>query len=248
MKKCLVVEDLSVGIQQKKIVNKATLEVNTGEIVGLFGPNGAGKSTLISCICGIVSANSGRVLLNGFDVTSYPFYLRARHGLGLLLQKPSIFLGMTVEQNIMVALETQAMSKYERKIRLEAILEQFEITHIKRSKASTLSGGETRRVELARCLACEPKLIILDEPFAGLDPIILTKIKSLVFDILSDEIGVLIVDHNIPETISMIKRGYVLVGGEVVVHGTPHEIVSNDFVRRNYLGENFDLPQSYFDR
>ena len=244
MHKCLIVENLSVGLQQKTIVHDISLEISPGEIVGLFGPNGAGKSTLISCISGIISADKGKVILNGMDVTALPFHIRARHGLGLLFQKPSVFLGMTVEQNILAALETRIKNRTERKLKLETILEQFEITHIKHSKASYLSGGETRRVELARCLACNPKLIILDEPFAGLDPIILTKIKTLVLNILTNEIGVLIVDHNIPETISMIDRGYVLVSGEVVVNGTPQEIVSNKFVRRNYLGENFQIPNT----
>ncbi len=240
--KCLVVTDLSVDVKSKRVVDRVSVQVSPGEIVGLFGPNGAGKSTFINCISGIMTPDTGTVMLNGRDVTHDPLYLRARRGLGLLPQKPSIFLGLSVEQNILAALELKIKDRFRRMARLEALLAQFEIAHIKHTKGHSLSGGETRRVELARCLACEPRVIILDEPFAGLDPIILNKIKELVQSIITEDMGVLIVDHNIPETITMIDKGYVLVAGRIVVQGTPRQIVSDDFVRKNYLGENFAFP------
>lgn len=225
------------------VVQASTLDVHQGECVGLLGPNGAGKTTTFYMITGMVPPDSGSVLFDGKDITSTPMYKRARMGLAYLPQEPSIFRKLSVEQNIMAILETRKLSGKERKERLETLLEEFGITHIRKSKGYMLSGGERRRCEIARALATDPKFILLDEPFAGIDPIAVEEIMHIVRQLKHRGIGVLITDHNVHETLSITDRAYILIDGAMFVSGTAQEIAANEEVRRRYLGESFSLER-----
>ncbi|MFN0265294.1 LPS export ABC transporter ATP-binding protein [Tepidamorphus sp. 3E244] len=225
----------------RAVVNGVTLGLRRGEVVGLLGPNGAGKTTTFYMITGLIAADAGAIELDGFDVTHLPMYRRARLGVGYLPQEPSIFRGMTVEQNIMAVLELVEPDKRAREHQLDSLLEEFSITRVRKSPAIALSGGERRRVEIARALASRPVFMLLDEPFAGIDPIAVNDIRTLVRHLTGRGIGVLITDHNVRETLSLIDRAYIIHDGKVLMEGTPQAVVANDAVRQNYLGQDFSL-------
>jgi len=218
-----------------------SLELQKGEVVALLGPNGAGKTTCFYSIAGLVSPNRGTVTVDGYNATKLPMYRRAQLGLGYLPQEASIFRGLNVEQNISAVSELWSKNKKESKLRVEKLLEEFSITHIRKSPAVALSGGERRRVEIARCLAASPKYILLDEPFAGVDPIAVNDIRTLVAQLKEREIGVLITDHNVRETLEIVDRAYILHDGKVLMSGTPEEVIANKDVRRVYLGDDFKI-------
>ncbi|MCK5546906.1 MAG: LPS export ABC transporter ATP-binding protein [Rhodospirillaceae bacterium] len=233
----------TIGKRYKKrpVVSDVTLEIQRGEIVGLLGPNGAGKTTCFYMMMGLVQPDYGRVYLDGEDITHLPMYRRARMGLGYLPQEASIFRGLSVEDNISAILEVTEPSAQEREATLEALLAEFSITHIRRTPALALSGGERRRVEIARALASNPHFILLDEPFAGIDPIAVGDIRDLVNHLKDRGIGVLITDHNVRETLDVIDRAYIIHSGMLLMEGAPSDIVNNEDVRRVYLGERFNL-------
>ncbi|MFG1432106.1 LPS export ABC transporter ATP-binding protein [Xanthobacter sp. V2C-8] len=225
----------------RKVVRDVSMYVRRGEAVGLLGPNGAGKTTCFYMVTGLVKADAGRIELDGHDVTPMPMYRRARLGIGYLPQEASIFRGLTVEGNIMGVLEVTEPSRRKRQEEMEQLLEEFKITHVRKSPAIALSGGERRRVEIARALASRPSFMLLDEPFAGIDPIAVGDIQALVRHLTTRGIGVLITDHNVRETLGLIDRAYIIHSGEVLMEGDPDSIVSNPDVRRLYLGEEFRL-------
>ncbi len=232
---------LGKSYRRRPVVRGVDLELYRGEAVGLLGPNGAGKTTTFYMITGLVQADQGKIEIDGEDVTEEPMYRRARRGLGYLPQEASIFRGLTVTQNIMAVLELVESDKSVRLTRLEELLEEFSVTHLRDTPAVALSGGERRRVEIARCLASNPSFILLDEPFAGVDPIAVNDIRDLVKHLKSRDIGVLITDHNVRETLEIIDRAYILHDGQVLMSGTPEEVVADDNVRRVYLGEGFRI-------
>jgi lipopolysaccharide export system ATP-binding protein len=234
---------LNLGKQFKKrpVLRDVSLNVQRGEAVGLLGPNGAGKTTCFYIITGLISADYGAILFDGHDITTLPMYRRARIGIGYLPQEPSIFRGLTVEQNIRAVLECVERQVERREAILEALLAEFSITHLRRTPSLALSGGERRRVEIARALASHPHFILLDEPLAGIDPIAVRDIRELVIHLKDRGIGVLITDHNVRETLDVVDRAYILHDGQVLMEGRPEEIVSNSDVRRVYLGERFSL-------
>jgi lipopolysaccharide export system ATP-binding protein len=223
------------------VVGGVSLGLRAGEAVGLLGPNGAGKTTCFYMVTGLVPVDKGTIEIDGYDVTSMPMYRRARLGIGYLPQEASIFRGLTVEQNIRAVLELVEKSSKEREKALDALLEEFHITHLRKSPSIALSGGERRRLEIARALASNPSFMLLDEPFAGIDPIAVTDIQQLVRHLTARGIGVLITDHNVRETLGLIDRAYIIHAGQVLTHGRPAEIVVNPDVRRLYLGEGFTL-------
>ena len=232
---------LGKSYRRRPVVRGVDLELYRGEAVGLLGPNGAGKTTTFYMITGLVQADQGQIEIDGEDVTHEPMYRRARRGLGYLPQEASIFRGLSVTQNIMAVLELVESDKSVRATRLEELLEEFSVTHLRDTPAVALSGGERRRVEIARCLASNPSFILLDEPFAGVDPIAVNDIRDLVKHLKSRDIGVLITDHNVRETLEIIDRAYILHDGQVLMSGTPEEVVRDDNVRRVYLGEGFRI-------
>ncbi|MEM9682861.1 MAG: LPS export ABC transporter ATP-binding protein [Pseudomonadota bacterium] len=234
---------LNLGKQFKKrpVLRDVSLHVQRGEAVGLLGPNGAGKTTCFYIITGLIAADYGSVFLDGHDITTLPMYRRARIGIGYLPQEPSIFRGLTVEQNVRAVLECVEKNSERRESILEALLAEFSITHLRRTPSLALSGGERRRVEIARALASHPHFILLDEPLAGIDPIAVRDIRELVIHLKDRGIGVLITDHNVRETLDVVDRAYILHDGQVLMEGAPDEIVSNSDVRRVYLGERFSL-------
>jgi lipopolysaccharide export system ATP-binding protein len=225
----------------RRVVNDVSLGLRRGEAVGLLGPNGAGKTTVFYMIVGLVSADSGSVMLDGFDVSSLPMYRRARLGVGYLPQEPSIFRGLSVEDNIRGVLELVDPDRARREASLDALLEEFDIARLRRSPAISLSGGERRRVEIARALATRPSFMLLDEPFAGIDPIAVGDIQALVRHLTRRGIGVLITDHNVRETLGLVDRAYIVHSGSILMEGTPDDIVESEDVRRVYLGDQFEL-------
>lgn len=227
------------SFKQRVVVRGASLNLRKGEAVGLLGPNGAGKTTIFYMITGLIKPNKGRVVIDGHDVTKLPMYRRARLGIGYLPQEASIFRGLTVEQNIRAVLEIVEPSRKERDRRLDALLEEFHISRLRKSPSIALSGGERRRLEIARALASNPSYILLDEPFAGIDPIAIGDIRALVRHLTQRGIGVLITDHNVRETLELIHRAYIIYDGQVLTEGSPQEIVNNEDVRRVYLGDMF---------
>lgn len=235
----LKVRNLSKFYGKKLIIKDISLEVKQGESIGLLGPNGAGKTTAFYCITGQLSASSGSIFLNSQDITKLPFYQRARLHIGYLPQENSIFRGLNVEQNIMSILEIVEKDKKKRKEKLDSLLEEFSITRLRYSPATALSGGERRRVEIARALANDPKFILLDEPFAGIDPIAVNEIRNLVSQLKNRGLGVIITDHNVRETLGITDRSYILHNGIILKQGTTGEIVKDKDVKRVYLGENF---------
>lgn len=225
----------------RKVVNGVSIEVNQGEIVGLLGPNGAGKTTSFYMIVGLVKPDEGHVYLDDVNITDYPMYKRAQLGIGYLPQEVSVFRKLSVEDNIMAILEMTDLSKIERKDRLEQLLEEFSLTHVRKNLGNRLSGGEKRRTEIARALATNPKFVLLDEPFAGVDPIAVEDIQSIVSELKKKNIGILITDHNVQETLSITDRAYLLFEGNILKTGTAEELASDEHVRRVYLGQNFVL-------
>jgi lipopolysaccharide export system ATP-binding protein len=238
----IVVTDLTKAYRSRKVVNGVSLQVNSGEIVGLLGPNGAGKTTSFYMIVGIVPADSGRIELDNHDISDYPMHARARLGLGYLPQEASVFRKLTVEQNLMAIVETVTdLDRNERAKRVEALLQDFHITHIRDSRGMSLSGGERRRVEIARALATRPKFLLLDEPFAGVDPISVIDIQSIVRQLREAGIGILITDHNVRETLGVCDRAYIVNEGQVIAEGEPERILADSKVREVYLGADFKL-------
>jgi len=235
----LTVHNVQKSYKKRLVVRGVTLAVGRGESVGLLGPNGAGKTTVFYMITGLVPADQGTITIDGQDVTRLPMYQRARLGIGYLPQEASIFRGLTVEQNIMAVLELVERSAKKRRLRLDSLLDEFGITRLRKSPSIALSGGERRRVEIARALASGPSFMLLDEPFAGIDPIAVGDIQELVRHLTERGIGVLITDHNVRETLSLIDRAYIIYDGHVLTQGKPEEIIANDDVRRVYLGDMF---------
>ena len=225
----------------RTVVRDVSLQVKSGEVVGLLGPNGAGKTTTFYLVVGLVAPDRGRVRLNREDITRDPMYLRARKGIGYLPQEPSIFRGLTVEQNIMLVLETLGLSRAERRRRVTALLEELDLTPLAKSPAHTLSGGERRRAEITRALVTSPRFMLLDEPFAGIDPIAISDIQQIIFHLKARGIGVLITDHNVRETLRITDRAYIVHDGVVFRSGTPAELARDEEVKRIYLGTDFRL-------
>jgi lipopolysaccharide export system ATP-binding protein len=237
----LEAKKLEKGYKGRKIVRGVSLQVNNGEVVGLLGPNGAGKTTIFYMVVGLVKPDQGRVSLDGTDITRMPMYQRARNGIGYLPQEPSVFRKLTVSENLMAILETLNMSELERKDRQDSLLSELGIAHLSDSKAYTLSGGERRRVEIARALTLSPKFILLDEPFAGIDPLAVQDIQGIISLLKSKGIGVLITDHNVRETLAITDRAYIISDGKIIEAGSASEITASPRVREFYLGEGFRL-------
>jgi lipopolysaccharide export system ATP-binding protein len=233
--------DLTKSYGGRTVVRHVSIDVSSGEIVGLLGPNGAGKTTTFYMTVGLTQPDAGRVLLDEHDVTDDPMYIRARKGIGYLPQEPSIFRGLTVEQNLMAILETLRLSRSERRRRLQELLAELNLTPLARSPAYTLSGGERRRAEITRALVISPRFILLDEPFAGIDPIAVTDIQKIIFHLKARGIGVLITDHNVRETLRITDRAYIVHDGAIFRSGTPGSLAVDDEVRRIYLGTDFRL-------
>ena len=237
----LEVVSIAKSYDKRTVLSDISLTVAKGEVLGLLGPNGAGKTTCFYSVMGLVKPDSGRILLDGEDITNLPMYRRAILGLGYLPQETSIFRGMTVEQNISCVLELSEPDAASRSRELERLLDEFGLTRLRESPAMALSGGERRRCEIARALAAKPSIMLLDEPFAGIDPLSISDIRDLVIDLKNRGIGVLITDHNVRETLGICERAFIINAGEVLASGTPTDIVNNDQVRRVYLGEHFRL-------
>jgi len=237
----LAISNVGKSFKKRPVVRGVSLQIQRGEVVGLLGPNGAGKTTCFYIITGLIAPDYGNILLDGQDMTNLPMYRRARQGIGYLPQEASIFRGLSVENNIRAVLEVVEKSRDRREAILEALLAEFSITHLRRTPALALSGGERRRVEIARTLASNPHFVLLDEPFAGIDPIAVGDLRELVFHLKDRGIGVLITDHNVRETLDVIDRAYIIHDGTVLMEGSPTEIVGNDEVRRVYLGDRFSL-------
>ena len=235
----LCAEQIGKSFKKKRVVRAVSLEVKRGEAVGLLGPNGAGKTTCFYMMCGLINTDEGRVLLDGNDVTHLPVYRRAQLGVGYLPQESSIFRGLTVEQNIRAILETVERNPDLRETMLEDLLSEFDISHLRAASALTLSGGERRRVEIARALASRPSFLLLDEPLAGIDPIAIGEIKELISQLKTHGLGVLITDHNVRETLNIVDKAYILHDGSVIKSGTPDEVVGDQAVRQVYLGNQF---------
>jgi lipopolysaccharide export system ATP-binding protein len=237
----LTVRSVVKSFKKRTVVRGVSLDVARGEAVGLLGPNGAGKTTVFYMITGLIPADEGTIKIDGRDVTKLPMYRRARLGIGYLPQEASIFRGLTVEENILAVLEMVEPNKRQRQAQLDALLEEFRITRLRKSPAMRLSGGERRRVEIARALASRPSFMLLDEPFAGIDPIAVNDIRALVRHLTERGIGVLVTDHNVRETLELVSRAYIIHDGMVLTHGTATEIINNEDVRRVYLGDQFRI-------
>lgn len=228
---------------KRTVVDDVSIELTQGEIVGLLGPNGAGKTTTFYMTTGLIAANSGRIFLNDQDITSFPMYKRAKMGIGYLPQEASVFRKMTVEDNIRSVLELTDFTKEYQEEKLEQLIKEFNLAHVRKNLGDRLSGGERRRTEIARCLAIEPKFVMLDEPFAGVDPIAVQEIQDVVWRLKDKNIGILITDHNVDETLMITDRAYLLFEGKILFHGTPEELAENRVVRQNYLGRDFELKR-----
>ena len=237
----LNIESLRKSYRKRLVIRDVSMQLHRGEVVALLGPNGSGKTTCFYSIAGLVTPEGGKVIVDGRDVTRLPMYRRARLGIGYLPQENSIFRGMTVENNILAVLELSEPDRKRRTGRLEELLNEFSIDHLRRAPALALSGGERRRVEIARCLAADPKYLLLDEPFAGVDPIAVHEIRTLVSALKKRGLGILITDHNVRETLEIVDRAYILHDGKVLMSGTTEEIIKDENVKRVYLGENFRL-------
>lgn len=240
-RQCLAAHNLQKTYGRRRVVNDASVMVAEGEVVGLLGANGAGKTTTFYMIAGLERSEGGSVVLNGEDVTHLPMYLRARLGLGYLPQEPSIFRKLTAEQNILAILETREGTRAERFQRLEELLEEFGVAHVRKTRGDALSGGERRRVEIARCLASDPRYILLDEPFAGIDPLAIDDIREIILYLKERGIGILITDHNVRETLGITDRAYIMAEGTILRSGSPDALIEDAEVRRLYLGERFTL-------
>ena len=239
-------ENLVKKYKSRTVVKGVSLEVNQGEIVGLLGPNGAGKTTTFYMNVGLVKPLSGKVFLDERDITYEPMYKRAQKGIGYLAQEASVFRKLTVEENIMSVLEFTGRSKKERKEKLESLIEEFSLGHVRKNKGELLSGGERRRTEIARCLASDPKFILLDEPFAGVDPIAVEDIQSIVAQLKNRNIGILITDHDVQATLAITDKTYLMYNGSILKEGTPEELAADETVRKVYLGKDFELKKRKF--
>ena len=233
--------DLTKSYKGRKVVDGVSVRISEGEVVGLLGPNGAGKTTSFYIIVGLAQPDAGQVMLSGTDITGLPMYLRARAGISYLPQEPSIFRKLTVEENVMAVLETLPLTAHQRRERLEELIEELGLQQVRRSYGYLLSGGERRRVEIARSLVISPSFILLDEPFSGIDPLTVIDIQEIILQLKSSGIGVLVTDHNVPSTLQVTDRAYIINGGRILAAGTPEMLESNPEVRRIYLGENFRL-------
>lgn len=229
--------------KKRKVVNDVSIRVEQGEIVGLLGPNGAGKTTSFYMIVGLIKPNEGKIYLEGENITPLPMFKRAQLGIGYLAQEPSVFRKLTVEENIMAVLEMTDLSKKEQKEKMEALLEEFSLSHVRKNKGQVLSGGERRRTEIARALSVDPKFVLLDEPFAGVDPIAVEEIQSIVAKLKNRNIGILITDHNVQETLSITDRAYLMFEGKLLKAGTAEELAADEQVRKVYLGRHFELKR-----
>ncbi|MEY3452096.1 MAG: hypothetical protein RL711_1924 [Bacteroidota bacterium] len=236
-------EHLFKKYKARTVVNDVSVEVNQGEIVGLLGPNGAGKTTSFYMTVGLIKPNTGKIFLDNEDITNLPMYKRAQKGIGYLAQEASVFRTLTVEENIMAVLEMTDLSKKAQKDKLEELLDEFSLNHVRKNMGGVLSGGERRRTEIARALAVDPKFVLLDEPFAGVDPIAVEEIQTIVAKLKFKNIGILITDHNVDETLSITDRAYLLFEGKILKAGTPQELADDEMVRRVYLGKHFELKR-----
>lgn len=234
-------ESLVKAYKSKEVVKGISIEVNQGEIVGLLGPNGAGKTTSFYMIVGLIKPNSGKIFLDKTNITKFPMYKRAQNGIGYLAQEASVFRKLSIEDNIMSVLELTDLSKKERHEKMETLIEEFGLSHIRKSRGDLLSGGERRRTEIARALATDPKFILLDEPFAGVDPVAVEDIQRIVAQLKNKDIGILITDHNVQETLAITDRTYLMFEGSILKHGQPEELAEDEMVRKVYLGQNFEL-------
>ncbi|MBY0427416.1 MAG: LPS export ABC transporter ATP-binding protein [Cytophagales bacterium] len=241
----LKAENLFKKYKSRTVVNNVSVHVEQGEIVGLLGPNGAGKTTTFYMIVGLIKPNSGKIYLETEDITDLPMYKRGQRGLGYLAQEASVFRKLTVEENIMAVLEMSDLSKAAQKERTESLLEEFSLQHVRKNLGMVLSGGERRRTEIARALAVSPKFVLLDEPFAGVDPIAVEEIQTIVAKLKQKNIGILITDHNVNETLSITDRAYLLFEGKILKSGTAEELAADEQVRRVYLGTNFELKRKH---
>ena len=246
-KMVLRTENLVKKYRQRTVVNHVSIDVTQGEIVGLLGPNGAGKTTTFYMTVGLVTPNEGEIFLNDLNITKYPVYKRAQNGIGYLAQAPSVFRKMSVEDNIRSVLEMTNTTKEYQKDKLESLISEFSLEKVRKNLGDQLSGGERRRTEIARCLAISPKFIMLDEPFAGVDPIAVEEIQSVVYKLKEKNIGILITDHNAPETLSITDRAYLLFEGKILFQGTSEELAENPIVKEKYLGRNFVFHRKKFD-
>lgn len=238
----LSTDEIGKSYKGRQVVRSVSLEISQGEVVGLLGPNGAGKTTSFYMIVGLVTPDAGRILADGADITRVPMYMRARqYGISYLPQEPSVFRKLTVEENILAVLEVQSISPEMRRARTEKLIDQLSLGHIRKTRGYALSGGERRRVEIARCLCIQPSFILLDEPFSGIDPIAVLDLQEIIYDLKASGIGVLITDHNVRETLSVTDRAYIINEGRIFRDGTPEQLGNDPEVRRVYLGEGFSL-------
>jgi lipopolysaccharide export system ATP-binding protein len=236
-------ESLVKKYKNRTVVNNVSLQVKQGEIVGLFGPNGAGKTTTFYMIVGLIKSNSGKIFLNDEEITHLPMYQRARKGVGYLAQEPSVFRKLSVEENILAVLQMKGLSESDQKKKCESLLEEFSLTHVRKNKGIVLSGGERRRTEIARALAADPKFILLDEPFAGVDPIAVEEIHQIVSKLKHKNLGILITDHRVEVTLGITDHSYLMFEGKILKQGTPEELAADAQVRKVYLGESFELKR-----
>jgi len=237
----LEIKGLSKSYDGREVVKAVNLWVKRGEIVGLLGPNGAGKTTTFYMVVGIVAPNSGSIIFDNYDITSLPIHARARFGIGYLSQEPSIFRKLTVEENIMAILETLPINRAERKYRLESLLEELNISHLAKNRAYTLSGGERRRLEITRALVTNPSFILLDEPFSGIDPIVVNEAQEIIKELKDKGLGILLTDHSVRETLSITDRAYLIAEGRILISGTAEDLINNPQAREIYLGEKFRM-------
>ncbi len=234
-------ENLVKTYKGRKVVKSVSVEVNQGEIVGLLGPNGAGKTTSFYMIVGLVKPNAGNIYLNNLNITSFPMYKRAQHGIGYLAQEASVFRKLSIEENILSVLQLTQLSKKEQEEKMESLIDEFSLQHIRTNRGDLLSGGERRRTEIARALATDPKFILLDEPFAGVDPVAVEDIQRIVARLKNKNIGILITDHNVQETLAITDKTYLMFEGGILKAGVPEELAEDEMVRKVYLGQNFEL-------
>lgn len=234
-------QHITKSYRSRKVVDQVSIEVNQGEIVGLLGPNGAGKTTSFYMIVGLIKPNNGQIFLDDTDITKYPMYQRAQNGIGYLAQEASVFRKLSVEDNIRCVLQLTNLSVQEQSEKTEALLEEFGLTHIRHNRGDLLSGGERRRTEIARALATDPKFVLLDEPFAGVDPVAVEDIQKIVAHLKSKNIGILITDHNVQETLAITDQTYLMFEGRILKAGKPEELANDEMVRKVYLGQNFEL-------
>ncbi|HZH70270.1 MAG TPA: LPS export ABC transporter ATP-binding protein [Flavobacteriaceae bacterium] len=234
-------ENLVKSYKGREVVKGINVEVNQGEIVGLLGPNGAGKTTSFYMIVGLIKPNSGKIFLDDQNITSYPMYKRAQNGIGYLAQEASVFRKLSIEENILSVLQLTKLSKKEQQMKMESLIEEFSLNHIRKNRGDLLSKGERRRTEIARALATSPNFILLDEPFAGVDPVAVEDIQRIVAQLKDKNIGILITDHNVQETLAITDRTYLMFEGSILKHGMPEELANDEMVRKVYLGQNFEL-------